>query len=199
MPIPRSVLRLYMAVILVQTLAAAQSTTQTKDSTAMMPVSVLDFTVNTIDGKPKSLGEYNGNVLLIVNTASECGYTPQYASLQKLYETYRDRGLRILAFPANNFGRQEPGTNAEIKAFCSREFRVMFDLFEKISVKGNDQHPLYRLITSDTRVGGEVKWNFQKYLVDRSGRLKEKYLSAVDPMSKEVRAAIEKLLALKAD
>jgi glutathione peroxidase len=159
--------------------------------------SVLDFTMKDIDGKPKPLSAYKGKVLMIVNTASECGFTPQYETLQKLYETYKEKGFMILAFPANNFGEQEPGTNAEIKTFCSTKFHTTFDLFEKISVKGNDQHPLYSFITKESQCAGDVKWNFQKYLVDKHGQIVTKYLSAVDPMSKEVREQVEKLLSAK--
>jgi glutathione peroxidase len=172
----------------------AQSKKVVKKESAMHRNGVLDFTMNSIDGKPKSLTSYKGNVLMIVNTASECGYTPQYETLQKLYETYKDKGFKILAFPANNFGEQEPGTNAEIKTFCSTKFHTTFDLFEKISVKGKDQHPLYKYITNDSPFTGDVKWNFQKYLVDKEGKIVARYLSAVDPMSKEVREEVEKLL-----
>ncbi len=159
-----------------------------------MQRSVLDFSMNSIDGKPQPLFAYKGKALMIVNTASECGYTPQYETLQKLYETYKDKGFRIIAFPANNFGEQEPGTNADIKNFCRTKYHTTFDLFEKISVKGKDQNPLYKYITQDSPFPGDVKWNFQKYLVDRSGNVVAKYLSAVDPMSKEVTGEVEKLL-----
>ncbi len=155
---------------------------------------VLGFTMKNIDGKPVPLSSYKGHVLMIINTASECGYTPQYETLQKLYEKYKDRGFRILAFPANDFGAQEPGTNAQIKEFCSKNFHTTFDLFEKISVKGKDQHPLYRFITGASPYKGDIKWNFQKYLVDRSGKIAQKYLSAVDPMSKEIQTEVERLL-----
>ena len=175
--------------------AMSQSTNTSK--TSMHEKSVLDFTMNTIDGKPRPLSSYKGKVLMIVNTASKCGFTPQYETLEKLYETYKDSGFQILAFPANNFGKQEPGTNAEIKDFCSTQFHTTFDLFEKISVKGDDQHPLYQYITKESPYPGEVKWNFQKYLVDKSGKIVAKYLSAVDPMSKEVRSEVEKLIAEK--
>jgi len=161
------------------------------------PKSVLDFTMNTIDGQPRPLSSYKGKVLMIINTASECGFTPQYAPLEQLYETYKDKGFMVLAFPANNFGAQEPGTNSEIKSFCSTKYHTTFDLFEKISVKGSDQHPLYRYITQASPFKGDIKWNFQKYLVDRSGKVVARYMSAVDPMSKEVRAEVEKLLAEK--
>ena len=155
----------------------------------------LDFTMKTIDGTPKKLSSYRGKVLMIVNTASECGYTPQYETLQKLYETYKAKGFCILAFPANNFGEQEPGSNSEIKTFCTTKYHTTFDLFEKISVKGADQHPLYQYLTKDSPFPGDVKWNFQKYLVDRWGKIAARYMSAVDPMAPEVRGMVEKLLA----
>lgn len=156
--------------------------------------SVLGFTMKTIDGEEVTLSQYRGKVLLIVNVASECGFTPQYKDLEALYRKYKDRGFMILGFPANNFGAQEPGTDQEIKTFCSTTYGVTFDMFSKISVKGDDQHPLYRLITSDSTYGGDVKWNFQKYLVDREGKLAGKYLSKITPMSVEVTSAIEKAL-----
>ncbi|HUL44984.1 MAG TPA: glutathione peroxidase [Bacteroidota bacterium] len=169
------------------------------DSAGVMksPKGLMDFTMKTIDGTPRSLSYYKGKVLLIVNTASLCGFTPQYETLEKLYEKYKDKGFMILAFPANNFGKQEPGTNAEIKDFCSTKFHVSFDLFSKISVKGDDQDPLYKYITKDSPYPGEIKWNFQKYLVDKSGNLRAKYLSPVDPMSKDLTSEVEKLLAEK--
>jgi len=156
---------------------------------------VLDFTMNTIDGKPQHLSAYKGKVVMIINTASECGFTPQYETLEKLYETYKDKGFRVLAFPANNFGHQEPGTNAEIKTFCSTKYHTTFDIFSKISVKGGDQHPLYKYLTKDSSFPGDVKWNFQKYLVDRSGKIAARFMSPVDPMSAEVRQKVEELLA----
>ncbi len=159
--------------------------------------SVLDFTMANIDGKPQPLSAYRGKVLMIINTASECGFTPQYETLEKLYETYKDRGFCVLAFPSNDFGQQEPGSNADIKTFCSTKYHTSFDLFSKIDVKGKDQDPLYRYITKDSPYPGDIKWNFQKYLVDRSGKIAAKYMSAVDPMSKEVRDQVEKLLGEK--
>ena len=155
---------------------------------------VLGFTMKTIDGEDVALSKYRGKVLLIVNVASKCGNTPQYKDLEALYRKYKDQGFMILGFPANNFGAQEPGTDQEIKTFCSTTYGVTFDMFSKISVKGDDQHPLYRLITSDSTYGGDVKWNFQKYLVDREGNLAGKYLSKVQPMSEVLTSAIEKAL-----
>jgi glutathione peroxidase len=155
---------------------------------------VLGFTMKTIDGGDVALSKYKGKVLLIINVASKCGNTPQYKDLEALYNKYKDQGFMILGFPANNFGAQEPGTDQEIKTFCSTTYGVTFDMFSKISVKGDDQHPLYRLITSDSTYGGDVKWNFQKYLVDREGNLAGKYLPKVQPMSDVLTSAIEKAL-----
>jgi glutathione peroxidase len=156
--------------------------------------SVLGSTMKTIDGEEVTLSKYRGKVLLVVNVASECGFTPQYKDLEALYRKYKDRGFMILGFPANNFGAQEPGTDQEIKTFCSSTYGVTFDLFSKISVKGADQHALYKFITSDSTYGGDVKWNFQKYLVNREGKLAGKFFSKVTPMSDEVTSAIEKAL-----
>jgi glutathione peroxidase len=162
--------------------------------------SVYDFTMKNIDGKEVPLSTYKGKVLLLVNVASKCGFTPQYEGLEKLYRKYREKGFVILGFPANNFGQQEPGTDAEIKTFCSTKYNVTFDLFSKISVKGDDQHPLYRFLTSpdtDPRFAGDVKWNFQKYLIDRNGAIVAEFPSAVDPLSSELTGAIEKALEKK--
>jgi len=156
--------------------------------------SVLSFTMKSIDGQEVPLSKYKGKVLLIVNVASECGFTPQYKDLEALYEKYKDRGFDILAFPANNFGAQEPGTDPEIKQFCTSKYGVTFDMFSKISVMGSDQHPLYKFITSDPTYGGDVKWNFQKYLVNREGKLVGKYFSRVTPLSPELTGAIEAAL-----
>jgi glutathione peroxidase len=150
--------------------------------------------MKNIDGEETPLSRYRGKVLLIVNVASECGFTPQYEGLEKLYRRYKDRGFVILGFPANNFGAQEPGTDAEIKTFCSTKYNVTFDLFSKISVAGADQHALYRFITSDPHVAGDVRWNFQKYLVDRKGVLVAKFLSKVEPMSDTLTIAVETAL-----
>jgi glutathione peroxidase len=151
----------------------------------------LEFTLNSIDGKPAPLAQYKGKVVMLVNVASKCGYTPQYAGLEALYEKYKDRGFVILGFPANNFGGQEPGTNEEIKTFCSHTYNVTFPMYAKISVKGADQHPLYRYLTE---TGGEIKWNFTKFLVGKDGKVAARFESAVEPGSPEVAAAIEKAL-----
>lgn len=159
--------------------------------------SIYDFTLNSIDGKPAPLADYKGKVLLLVNVASRCGYTPQYTALESIYEKYKDHGFVILGFPANNFGAQEPGTNDEIKTFCSSKYSVKFPLYSKISVKGDDQAPLYRYLTKEANsaVAGEIKWNFTKFLVDRSGRVVRRFEPAVKPDSAEMTTAIEQVLS----
>jgi glutathione peroxidase len=151
--------------------------------------SVYDFTMMSIDGKPVPLADYEGKLLIVVNVASQCGLTPQYTGLEALYEKYKDRGLVIAGFPANNFGAQEPGTEAEIKTFCSTKYDVTFPMFSKISVKGEDQAALYRFLT-DT--GGEIQWNFTKFLVGRDGKVIQRFEPRVTP--DEMDAAIEKAL-----
>lgn len=154
------------------------------------------FTLNSIDGKPAPLADYKGKVILLVNVASQCGYTPQYSALEGIYEKYKDRGFVILGFPANNFGAQEPGTNEEIMTFCTRKYNVTFPMYAKISVKGPDQAPLYSYLTKETGAGvtGEIKWNFTKFLVDREGKVVQRFEPAVTPDSKDVTSAIEKQL-----
>lgn len=156
---------------------------------------VYDFTMDDIDGKPVSLSRFKGKVIMLVNTASFCGNTPQYADLEKMYETYRDKGFEILAFPANNFGQQEPGTNEEIKGFCLTKYSVGFPLFSKISVKDGDKHPLYQYLTEQSPFPGEVEWNFQKYLVDRSGNVVARYHHRTKPLADEVVRDVERFLA----
>jgi glutathione peroxidase len=158
---------------------------------------VYDFTLNSIDGHDAPLAAYKGKVLLLVNVASKCGFTPQYAALESVYEKYKDRGLVILGFPANNFGSQEPGTNAEIKAFCSRTYHVSFPMYAKISVLGDDKAPLYRFLTDKSahpKTGGEIRWNFTKFLVDRNGKIAARFEPPVKPDSPEMTAAIENAL-----
>ena len=156
-----------------------------------------EFTLNSIDGKPAPLSAYQGKVVLIVNVASRCGFTPQYAGLEALYEKYKDRGFAILGFPANNFGGQEPGTNEEIKTFCSTKYNVTFPMYSKISVKGDDQAPLYQYLTdkqANPATGGEIQWNFTKFLVDKSGKVVARFEPKVTPDSPDVAGAIEKAL-----
>jgi len=166
-------------------------------SAAFSAPNVYSFTLNSIDGQPAPLAAYRGKVLLLVNVASKCGYTPQYAGLEKLYQKYKDRGFVILGFPANNFGGQEPGDNREIKSFCSRTYNVTFPLYEKSSVKGGDINPLYRFLTDKNEnpsTGGEVRWNFTKFLVGKDGKVIARFEPAVTPESPELTAAIEKAL-----
>lgn len=167
---------------------------------APMPKSIYGFTMKNIDGKDVPLAEFRGKVVLLVNVASECGNTPQYKDLEALYQKYKEKGLVILGFPANNFGEQEPGTDAEIKKFCTSTYNVTFPMFSKISVKGDDQHPLYRLLTSkdtDPEFAGDVKWNFQKYLISRDGTIIGRFAPKLNPSSEELTAAIEKALGTK--
>ena len=159
--------------------------------------SVYDFTLKSIDGKATPLGSYKGKVLLVVNVASRCGYTPQYSALESVYEKYKDRGLVIMGVPANNFGAQEPGTNEEIKTFCTRKYNVQFPMMSKVSVKGSDMTPLYQYLTDtgqNPKTGGEIKWNFTKFLFDRNGNIVARFEPDVTPDSPQVIAAIEKSL-----
>jgi glutathione peroxidase len=161
-------------------------------SSAFAASSVHEFTLPSIDGAPAPLSAYKGKVALIVNVASQCGYTPQYTGLQQLYEKYKDKGFVVLGFPANNFGAQEPGTNQEIKTFCTRNYNVTFPMYSKISVKGSDKAPLYKFLTDSA--GGEVKWNFTKFLVDENGKVVSRFESGVEPDSSELVGAVEKAL-----
>jgi glutathione peroxidase len=159
------------------------------------PMSVHDFKVKTIDGKEASLSQYKGKALLIVNTASECGYTPQYAGLEALYEKYKDRGFAVLGFPSNDFGAQEPGSNAEIKKFCELRYKTTFPLFSKIPVKGPDADPLYKYLTGlPGKQGGAITWNFNKFLVTPDGKVIEHFDSKVEPMSPDLTAKLEQVL-----
>ncbi|SRR6266566_728500 len=160
--------------------------------------SVYDFTVKDIDGKSVDLSQYKGKVLLIVNTASKCGFTPQYKNLEAVYEQYKEKGFEILAFPANEFGKQEPGSNAEIKEYCTSKWETKFPLFSKIVVKGEGQAPLYQYLTStdaNQKTAGEIKWNFTKFLVSKDGKIVARYEPKVKPDDKDVTAAIETELA----
>jgi glutathione peroxidase len=161
------------------------------------PMSVHDIQVTTIDGKEVSLSRYAGKALLLVNTASECGYTPQYKGLEEVYQAYRARGFEVLAFPSNDFGAQEPGTNAQIKKFCEARYRTTFPLFAKIAVKGADAAPLYKYLTALPVNGGEVTWNFNKFLVDPSGKVVAHLDSSVEPTSAELKKKIESVLPRK--
>jgi glutathione peroxidase len=152
------------------------------------------FKVTALDGKEYDLAQLKGKKVMVVNTASKCGFTPQYADLEKLYETYKDKGFVIIGFPANNFLHQEPGTNEEIREFCTRNYGVTFPMMAKISVKGDDIAPVYQWLTQKSKNGvmdSEVGWNFQKYLIDENGNLVAYYKSKTKPMDDEIIAWIE--------
>lgn len=152
---------------------------------------IYDISVKDMDGKDVSLAEYKGKVLLIVNVASHCGYTKQYEGLEKLYEQNKDKGFEILAFPCNDFGEQEPGTNEEIKQFCESKYNVTFKLFDKINVKGSNVSPLYDLLMNNAPTKGDIDWNFEKFLVDKNGNIVGRYKSKVTPESEELTSAID--------
>ena len=152
-----------------------------------------DFTVRTIKGETKKLADYKGQVLLVVNVASECGLTPQYKGLEALNRKYRERGLRVLGFPANEFGAQEPGTNEQIASFCSTKYDVTFDMFSKVVVKGAGIDPLFQWLTSET--GGDIKWNFGKFLIGKNGEIVKRFEPTITPESPEVTQAIESAIS----
>jgi glutathione peroxidase len=157
-----------------------------------------DIAVKDIDGKETKLDAYKGKVLLIVNVASKCGLTPQYKSLEAVYEKYKDKGLVVLAFPCNQFGGQEPGSNKEIKEFCSSEYNVTFPLFDKLDVNGDKRHPLYvALAGKESPYPGDIKWNFGKFLIGRDGKILKRFEPRTTPDSAEVTEAIESALAAK--
>lgn len=167
---------------------------EAKDHSAEGHECALDFKPESIDGQTVDLEKYEGKVVLIVNTASRCGYTPQYAGLEKLYQKYKDKGFVVLGFPCNQFGGQEPGTDAQIKEFCSTEFNVSFPMFSKVEVKGDDAAPIYKYLTNkDVKPAGkgDVEWNFEKFLIDREGNVVHRYRSSVKPSDDELVKAIE--------
>ena len=162
------------------------------------PVSPLDFKLKTIDGKEMDLAQYKGKAVLLVNVASKCGLTPQYEALEATYKKYKDQGLVVIGIPANNFGGQEPGTEAEIKEFCSTKYNVTFPMTSKISVAGDDKHALYKFLTEEPTAkefAGEIEWNFGKFLVDRNGNLMARFSSRTKPEDPQVAETIEKALA----
>ena len=174
-----------------------QAPAQAKDN---QPASPLDFTVKTIDGKEQSLSVYKGKVVMIVNVASKCGFTPQYKNLEAVYKQFADRGFVILGFPANDFNGQEPGSDEEIKQFCSSKYDVTFPMMSKITVLGDGKAPLYKFLTEQPTAGdfaGEIGWNFNKFLVDRNGNLIARYNSKTKPDEKKVTEEIEKALDAK--
>ena len=159
--------------------------------------SLYDFSATTIDGKDRSLREYAGKVVLVVNVASQCGLTPQYGGLEELYTSFKDRGLVVLGFPCNQFGGQEPGTEGEIKTFCETKIGVTFPLFAKVDVNGPDRHPLYAFLTGEATAPdgpGDVRWNFAKFLIDRQGKAVARFPPTTAPVSEEIVAALEQQL-----
>ncbi len=160
----------------------------------------LDYTMKDIDGKDVKLSKYQGKVLLVTNVASFCGNTKQYSSMEAMYKKYKSQGFEILAFPANEFGKQEPGTDKEIKEFCTAKYNVSFPMFSKIVVKGEGQHPFYKHLTSketDPKFGGDIEWNFDKFLINRKGEIVGRFKHNMDPMQPQVVEAVEKALAEK--
>lgn len=198
MPIFSRVATAIASVILLSALTAP-TVSQSRAEQAR-PTSIYDFTVRDIDGREVKLSRFRGKVLLIVNVASQCGLTPQYKALQEVYEKYRKRGLVVLGFPANEFGNQEPGTNAEIKEFCTTKYRVTFPMFSKIVVKGEGQAPLYRYLTSvatSPEGAGDISWNFTKFLVGRDGKVEARFSPRTPPDHPDLLATIERLLDAK--
>jgi glutathione peroxidase len=167
-------------------------------SAAKLKNNISDITVYDIEGKELNLSEYRGKVLMIVNTASKCGFTKQYSDLQNLYELYNNKGFEVLAFPSNDFGNQEPGTNEEIKEFCSANFGVTFRLFDKVKVLGEDKSPLYSKLTDNSITGkSDIGWNFEKFIIAKDGTIVKRIPTKQNPMDEEVRKAIEKELNKK--
>ncbi len=161
---------------------------------AESPIDYLDLDLETIDGNMVKLSDYHGKVLLLVNTASKCGFTKQYAGLQELYEKYKDRGLVVIGFPANNFLGQEPGSNDEIATFCETNYGVTFPMMAKISVKGKDIHPLYQYLTTQSPYTGDISWNFNKFLLNREGQVINRFGSKQTPMGEDITKAVESAL-----
>lgn len=162
---------------------------------ALAESKLYDIPLKDIDGKETSLKSYQGKVLLVVNVASRCGNTPQYAGLEALQQKYKDKGFTVLGFPCNDFGAQEPGSNEEIKEFCSKTYQVSFPMFDKLHVKGAEQHPLYKQLSGDgSPFPGPVKWNFGKFLVSRDGTIVKRFEPGVKPESAQVTKAIEEAL-----
>lgn len=179
--------------------AKAPAKPKTAKSKPSKPMSITDFKLPALDGKTIDFAQFKGHPILIVNTASKCGYTPQYTALQQLQEKYAKAGLVVLGFPANNFGGQEPGTDAQIGEFCQKNYGVTFQMFSKVSVKGADQAPLFRYLTQEANpaLKGDIGWNFEKFLIGRDGQLVARFKSNVKPDAPELTSAVEQQLAAK--
>ena len=183
---------IFMAALFGLSLFANKNIAQNKNEVNLKDANIYNYTVKNIDKKDVKLSDYKGKVLLIVNVASKCGYTPQYKGLEKIYGKYKSKGFEILAFPCNDFGKQEPGTNEEIKKFCSANYNVTFPLFNKIKVKGNDKEQLYKILTENSVTGKSgIKWNFEKFLIDRNGNVTKRFRSLAKPDGKKITSAIE--------
>ena len=192
--------RILMAAVVAMLGTAALAAAANDAGAAKQPASPLDYTVKDIDGKDMDLAQYKGKVVLFVNVASKCGYTPQYTALEKIYEQYRDKGFVIVGFPANNFKSQEPGTDAQIKEFCTSTYQVDFPMFSKIVVKGAGQADLYKYLTSketDPAHAGDITWNFEKFLIGRDGQIANRFKPKTKPDAPEVVKSIETELAKK--
>ncbi len=170
-----------------------------KAESKKLDLGVHEFTVTDINGKSKDLKRYKGKILLIVNTASQCGYTPQYQGLQKVYAAYKNKGFEVLGFPSNDFGGQEPGSNKEIQNFCELKYKVSFPMFAKVTVSGAGQAPLFKYLTADAgkELAGPIDWNFEKFLIDPQGKLIARFKSSAAPESPEIISKIESLLKAK--
>jgi glutathione peroxidase len=177
----------------------SDKTDGTSAVTAQEANSVLDFTMQGIDGKPYPLAKHKGQVILLVNVASRCGYTRQYEGLQKLHDAHKDKGFTVIGVPANDFGAQEPGTNEEIKEFCSGKFHVTFPVLGKVHVKGEEICPLYQYLTTKGPKPGDISWNFNKYLIGRDGKPIDRYESKVEPEDADLAKAIAAALAVKVE
>jgi glutathione peroxidase len=186
---------LLIALLLTLSQLLAQEKTTNIQKEASLMDNISDITVLDMNNKKVKLSDYNGKVLMIVNVASECGYTNQYASLQEIYEKYNPEGFEILAFPCNDFGGQEPGTNEQIQNFCSSKFGVTFKLFDKIKVLGEDKSALYERLTNNSFTEkGDIKWNFEKFIISKNGKIVNRFRTKIEPASEEVIAAIEREL-----
>src|SRR2546428_12157159 len=168
---------------------------QTKLSGVATVPAALNFTMKSIDGRPVDLSKYEGRVVLMVNVASQCGYTPQYEGLEELHRKYAAKGLSVLGFPSNDFGAQEPGSDSEIAQFCKQNYGVEFDMFSKIVVRGSGQAPLYKYLTTHPKFSGQVDWNFEKFLIGRHGEVIGRFKSEIEPSSKQMVSAIENAIA----
>lgn len=187
-----------LAVVMILSMKVfAQAPAQEKNIASDKSVNVFSFTMKDIDEQDVNLADFKGKALLIVNTASKCGYTPQYAALEQLYQEYKDRGFVVLAFPANNFMGQEPGSDKEIKDFCLLKYKTTFPVFAKTSVKGGDINPLYRYLTTQAGFDGPIKWNFNKFLVSPDGEVVARFDSSVEPKASELVAQLQQILPQK--